>query len=1190
MIKKIFPALLLILFLSHAKAQVVINELSPSNNAVLMDEDGDYPDWIELYNTGSAVVYLGGYKISDDASQPDKWIFPSGVSIPAHGFMMLFASDKDKKTFFNHWETAVYANDVWHYIKPATEPDTNWRRLPAFNDGLWLQGAGGIGYGDGDDVSVISPPAASVYMRRVFTIADTSAIASAVLHMDYDDAFVAYINGVEIARANIGVNGTPAGYSVTAFAEHEARMYTGGSPETFVISESILKSFLVNGNNVLAIQVHNVSPTSSDMSSLAWLSLGIKDNSHNYGAVPSWFNLSASALHTSFKLSQNGETVLLSNPSGVIVSQVAFNAILTDHSYGCQPDGAATLKYFASPTPGASNNAVTGYDGYTAEPAFSIPGGFYSGPQLLILSTTTPGGVVHFTRDGSIPLITSPVYSSPILIDSTMVIRARTFHSSLLEGNTVTNSNFISDSSSARLPVISLTVAPELMFDPVTGIYVKGPNADASVPFFGANFWQEKEIPAHVEYYDTLRQLGFSQNIGIEIYGNYSRSYPQKSMKLVAHDSYGKGSFDYKLFPDKEIYSFKQFIIRNAGTDWNQAHMRDALVQSLAMKPTNCDMMAYQPAVVYINGKYWGVYNMREKINKDYLAENHNADPDSIDLLEYNGFVMSGTNDVFEQMGLYVVLHDMTNPAYFAVADSFFDLNNFADYFAVETWSNNWDWLSNNVRYWRENKEGQKWRYILWDLDNGLGGPWSYVFNSLDTNLHKATDYTSLLFGHLLTNSGYRNYFINRYADLLNTLFTPEQFNTLLNKFSSRINSEMPRHFNRWGNGFSNPDWGVDGHGSYDNWKNYQMSELTAFCNYRQITARNHIQETFHLKKQKPLVLNVYPPGAGKVIINTITIEDMPWPGIYFDSVPVTITAVPNPGYHFSFWKSDIKYPAPQYDSALTFVPDTSDIFTAYFMGQPDTAKITVSEVNYKSSDIADAGDWVELHNYSNWPVDISGWIFKDNQDDNIFTIPLNTVLNADEYLVLCQDTVKFRTIYPGVANITGSFDFGLGSTTESIRLFDRDMNLYLSMTYSGSSPWPAEANGSGRTLEILSQNASIDNPGNWFTGCPGGSPCGPFVPCDNSGIEDMALVTDGVTAVYPNPATEYLIIEINPRKLDHAAFSISLYDMTGKAVYEIPVVTSDEVRIPNTFSPGLYFFRIASGDGYVKSGKVVFR
>lgn len=1187
---KIFLFFLLSLMILHnAGAQVFINEVCPSNNSVLIDEDGDMPDWIELYNSGSSVANLSGYWLSDDDAIPGKWIFPYNVNIQPAGFLTVFASGKDKKNYFHHWETVVQANDSWRYIVPASEPDSNWRRLPAFNDYSWNVGIGGIGYGDNDDNTTLTPPVNSVFLRHVFNIVDTGDIASAVFNIDYDDAFVAYLNGVEIARSNIGVNGTPAPFNSPALAEHEARMYAGGKPDQYYIDEKFLKSFLKNGNNILAIQVHNNVPSSSDLSSLPWLSLGIKSASSNYGTVPAWFNLSASSLHTNFKLASGGETVLLSDPSGTLVNKLTFGSILADNSYGCLPDGSSTFKLFGKPTPNASNNAVTGYSSYTGDPVFSINGGFYPCQQTLTLSTSTPGGIIHYSLNGKTPDINSAVYSAPIIIDSTTVISARTYHPTLLEGETITNSYFISDSSSATLPVVSLTVSPVLMFDPVTGIYVKGPNADAGIPFFGANFWQEREIPAHIEYYDKQRQQGFEQNVGIEIYGNYSRSFPQKSLKIIARDCYGNGSFNYKLFASKDIYSFKQFILRNSGTDWNGAHFRDALVHSLALKPTECDVMAYQPTVVYINGKYWGVYNIREKINKDYLADNHGANPDSVDLLQYNGLVMSGSNKNFIQAGTYVVSNDLTNPANFAVAETLFDTRNFADYFATETWSDNWDWLTNNVRYWRENKAGQKWRYILWDLDNGMGGQWSYTANSLDSNLHKPYDYTSILFSKLLTNKGYRDYFINRYADLLNTAFTPQNFTSMLYSFRDTLDGEMPRHFKRWGTGFKNPEWGMDGFGDYNGWRNYQIPELAIFSANRQITARNHIEKTFGLKKQVSVTLNVNPPGAGKIKINTVIPDNLPWAGIYFDSVPVTVTAIPNAGYQFSFWQSGILFPVPQPNQSIIFNPDTGDVFTAYFFGAPDTAKIIFSEINYNSSVSADAGDWVEIHNYSLWDFDLSQWKFKDSQNSNMYVFPENTVLQGGEYIVLCQDTAKFRSVYPGLTNVKGPFGFGLSAAGETLRLFDTDMNLYLSATYSGGSPWTSDANGTGKTLELLSVNGDINNPANWFAGCTGGSPGGPFAPCDNSGLQTEPLISDGIVSVYPNPAKENLVIDINPEILQNSVFSVMLFDISGRPVMNIKSVSKEETIINNSFRTGLYFYKITSDNGYLKTGKIVF-
>ena len=187
----------------------------------------------------------------------------------------------------DHWETAVFDNDIWKYLPGTSEPDTNWREL-AFNDAAWLQGQGGVGYGDGDDSTVISA-VTSLYLRKSFNIIDTSEISEVILHVDYDDSFVAYLNNVEIARSNIGTVGDHPLFNQGANTDHEAQMYQGGLPDQFIINPQLLDTILNQGNNILAIQVHNTNINSSDLSSRIFLSLGINNISYNYSPVPNWF-------------------------------------------------------------------------------------------------------------------------------------------------------------------------------------------------------------------------------------------------------------------------------------------------------------------------------------------------------------------------------------------------------------------------------------------------------------------------------------------------------------------------------------------------------------------------------------------------------------------------------------------------------------------------------------------------------------------------------------------------------------------------------------------------------------------------------------------------------------------------------------------------------------------------------------
>lgn len=187
----------------------------------------------------------------------------------------------------HHWETVVYSNDVWQYFVGTTEPDIDWRDL-SFDDSSWLEGRGGIGYGDDDDSTIIAP-ALSLYQRKSFNISDTSLIKALILHIDYDDAFVAFLNNQEIGRSNIGQVGDHPAYNQSALTYKEAQMYQGGNPQDFLLNKDDFTGLLTEGENILAIQVHNYGTSSSDLSSIPFLSLGIADETITYGEPPDWF-------------------------------------------------------------------------------------------------------------------------------------------------------------------------------------------------------------------------------------------------------------------------------------------------------------------------------------------------------------------------------------------------------------------------------------------------------------------------------------------------------------------------------------------------------------------------------------------------------------------------------------------------------------------------------------------------------------------------------------------------------------------------------------------------------------------------------------------------------------------------------------------------------------------------------------
>ncbi|MBK7174019.1 MAG: CotH kinase family protein [Bacteroidales bacterium] len=958
-------SLLLILQLS-VSSQVLINEIQTSNKSTLADEDGDYEDWIELYNASSSLVNLENFGLSDNPLEPFKWKLPN-VELSPGGHLLVFASGKDRKPLLNHWETAIFADESWKYFIGTENPPFNWKEnnFPAAG---WLEGPGGIGYGDGDDGTVI-PPTISVYMRKTFLVPDKSAISYCVLHMDYDDGFVAYLNGFEIARSNL--TGIPPAFDEITTSDHEAQMYQGGIPEVYLVDSLLLNAILVDGQNVLAIQTHNSGALSSDLSSIPFLSFGIKNSNSYFQPTPAWFPAYAAGdYHTNFKLKHSGETVVLSSPNGDLLDQVQLSFTDLDHSQCRVPDGGSGWCISMNPTPDGSNNSTVCYSGYTVRPEFTTVPGFYNQETEVAITTSNPGSTIHYTTNGNIPNESDPVYNLPLYIGSTTVIRARCFGPSGFLPGKVNTGTFLIGEANPKLPVVSVSTDSSNLWDFFSGIYVTGPNAEPNFPFFGANFWQPWEKDCHVEYFGPVQERKFELDAGLSIHGGWSRAFAQKSFNIKCRPYYDSSEIHYKLFGDKPMMDYSGFILRNSGNDWLSTFMRDALMQRL-MKKSHVDYTGYCPAVTYLNGSYWGIYNIRERSNKDFVELNHGVDADNVDMIESDGIVAEGNSDSFWEMVEFMTTHELSLPENYAIADSWWDLENFADYFIGETYYVNDDWIgdwTNNIKLWRERKAGSEWRYIFWDLDFGLGYYSDFAQNKLAVAMNPPypTPHADMFRG-LLENDGFRKYFINRYADLINTTYQPAYMSTFINEMKDSIAAEIPNAWLRW-NGYSDST----------EWLN-NIDYMNYFISNRPSFARQHIKNTFNLEALVQVKLEALPSSAGEIKINTIIPEPLPWTGTYFDGNPITITAVAKPGYTFEYWLPN-SYISMNTSQSLTINLDHFDTFKAVFTGSAEPAKAIISEVNYHSDSTINAGDWIELHNYSSQPLDLTDWHLYDSQ------------------------------------------------------------------------------------------------------------------------------------------------------------------------------------------------------------------
>ncbi|MEP6645830.1 MAG: lamin tail domain-containing protein [Saprospiraceae bacterium] len=1069
-----FVAILACLSFS-AQAQLILSEIAPTNTGQVADQDNDHPDWIEIFNSGSTVQNLKGISLSDNAEP--RWTFPQDT-LSAGERLLVFASGKNRNGInepgINHWETAVNESDLWKTFIGTEAPPANWADA-SFDDSAWTNGHGGFGYGDDDDITQVPEGSISFYYREKFNVADISKLDSAILSMDYDDGFIAYLNGTEIARSGNMPPGTD--YTTLTTADHEAMLYSGGVPETFAISRSKLNSVLVQGENVLAIELHNVEPTSSDLSGRTWLHFGIASSQVFYGPNPSFFTVmgvgSAGYYHTNFKISF-GETIRLFDADGKQLDSAKISYLQPGHSFMRISD-VGDWCFTNHPTPDAPNDSGC-FSKYADAPLISPAAGLYQSQ----LTATIAGTNIRYTLDGSEPVDTSTLYTDPITVSANTVLRARSFDPGLLPGNTTTATYLIGETT--QLPVLSITAKPGDLFDDGSGGLAAYDNYNSGL-----------KAPVQLEYFDKDRNLAFSEKASMKPVGGYSIAFDQKSMQFEFDEEYGAlDDVHYPIFEkDKPgITKYHAFRVRNMDDDWSSTRMRDVIANRMAL-PTHCAVGAYQHMAVFINGQYWGHYGGREALNKYYVRDNHGSNPDQVDEIftsyfEQNKYLPDeGTDVEFFSMTDFILNHDMRDSVNFAAAQKRVDLENWVDYFADEIYIANGDWFSsmyfNNLRIYRA--PDLRWRYLLFDETFSQNNNVNAATNILDEALaHPAFRnlYTDMM-DSLLMNPGFKNYFINRFADLMNEYWKTSKILALIDENIIELSPEIGHQSQRWGSA-----------GSLD-WVN-AVSYLKSFHRDRPEYQRQQIQDFFGLNAQVEITLQVQPTGAGVVKISTIVPKTYPWKGIYYDGNPVAITAIPNAGFKFDHWSSSITIDSMS--SAIQLNITADNIFTAHFTGSAQPLAIELSEINYQSDPTTDAGDWFELKNNANYPIDISNYKVQDRDWYHQYFAPAGTVIQPHQQFVVVGDNEKFSAIHPDVLNKTGGTGFGLDNDSDQIRLFDRDGNPVIDATYSDKKPWPCTPGGFGRTLERLSDFTDANLPESWFDGCMGGSPGTSFSPC----------------------------------------------------------------------------------------------
>jgi gliding motility-associated-like protein len=598
--------------------------------------------------------------------------------------------------------------------------------------------------------------------------------------------------------------------------------------------------------------------------------------------------------HPNFNLSQTeGDWIILSNNFGNVVDSFKIvHMTKSNHSVGRSTNGAPDFKLFTTPTPNAANTGAINF--YTPKPIVNIQAGFYTSPQTITISCPDPTATIRYTLDGSDPTVTSTLYSGPITISTTKVLRTTAF-SANLPSFTETNTYFINVTHT--IPVVSVCGA---------GLNTLLINGNQIEPVGGFELFEDNGL------FIDEGQGDFNEH------GNDSWAYDQRGFDFVMRDQYGyNGDLEHQIFPDKTRDNFQRLILKPAASDnysFEQgAHIRDAFIHTLSIRADmKLDERTSRPCVVYLNGNYWGVYEIREKADDhDYTEYYYNQDKFHLEYLKTWGgtweeYGAPNALNNWNSLKNYIAANNMGNPTNFAYVDSLLNWESLCDYFMFNSFTVNQDWLNWNTAWWHGTDplgDKKKWRYVLWDMDATFGHYVNYTGipdespNADPCNVENLPNpggqgHTEILEKLINENPIVEQYYITRYADLANTYFSCDYLIPLLDSMVNEIAPEMTAQCQKWG-------------GSYTNWQS-RVTQLRNFIISRCTAITGGMIDCYQLTGPYNVTFNVSPPLSGEIKVNSQWAPTYPWTTSYFGGIQTNLVAKPLPGFIFDHWEYTI--------------------------------------------------------------------------------------------------------------------------------------------------------------------------------------------------------------------------------------------------------------------------------------------
>ena len=765
------------------KPTVRINEYMTSNTFTLYDCEGDCGDWAELYNSSSVSVDLSGWGLTDSDVDPFKYSFPEGTVIEGRGYLVVFCDGKNKTDSSGELHTGFSLGKRDGALLLWTSERQPAGRVPIYDMPANIS----CGWSESDkDYRFFAKPTPG---------RENSAKSFRELSAD----IAPDLGGNVIISEVLSASGSTSGKNRSDFIELFNKSKKTISLNGYTLSERI-------GEPIF---------TFPEISIKAGEYLLLLCDGSSY--------TEEQRLHIPVKINIGGETFYLSDSGGAVRDVFSTGKGRNGISSGRLENDTAHRYFFSTPTPGKPNSGEY-YTAYAPVPKFSAEGGLFEKGKSVSLSVDGDYKIVY-TTDGSEPTSKSEVYTSPITINENTVIRAAAFSGTTLMSDCVTQTYFTKNPHS--LPVFCISGKPSELLGK-TGIFRNQDN--------------NAEVKIFVEYFDENLSKETQFPCGAALFGYSSRELPQKGVKLSLREIYGTSEVTYPFFSDNEkaVRTFSKLLLRPSGEDQIRSKLRDELVPALIRGQMDLDYQEFQACVLYVNGKYWGQYYIREHLGADYLYRYYGYQKGDYDLIKAQHLAQQGNLEAYWALTRFCEEKDLTQKKNYDYLCGIIDMESLINFWIVETYFGNTDTV--NLRCYKHH-DG-KWRWMVYDMD------WSMQINTsirhknfiemhlTNPNGHGIGRYNNAIIHNLLQNEEFRTRFITAYCYHMNTTFAPDRAVRILDGMVDRIDEEIKLNEKRWGT----PE--------YTKWSKTTVPYLRDFLMERPQETKKDLMESFQLSEE----------------------------------------------------------------------------------------------------------------------------------------------------------------------------------------------------------------------------------------------------------------------------------------------------------------------------------------------------